>query len=340
MKAVSFPRPERVEIIDIDEPTPGPEDLLIEVQYAGLCGSDLNIYRGAYPHTEYPIIPGHEIGGVVMGKGDAVPASFAIGAQVMLSPFVECGVCSSCRQGRFNCCENNRTLGVQRNGAMTHRVVFPYRKVHASAILTTQELALVEPLSIGSHAVNRARVTAEDTVLVLGCGTIGMGVILAALRRGATVIGLDVAESKLAMAQRFGVQHLINPSREDPLKAIHALTNGEGAAVAIEAVGAPATYRLAIDMVAYAGRVAVVGYAKEEITFDTAMWVRKELDILGARNVLGEFSDVIAMLEARDKPYHELISAVYPLEEAGRAFADWSAAPGDFVKIQLDLTEK
>ncbi|MCB0116373.1 MAG: zinc-binding alcohol dehydrogenase family protein [Caldilineaceae bacterium] len=338
MKAVSFPTPQAVEIIDIAEPTPGPEDLLIEIQFAGLCGSDLNIYRGLYPHTKYPIIPGHEVGGVVIGKGDAVPASFNLGDRVMLSPFVECGTCPSCRQGRYNCCQNNRTLGVERNGAMTRQVVFPYRKVYRSNILTTRELALVEPMSIGSHAVQRARVTAEDTVLVLGCGTIGMGVILAALRKGATVIGLDLEERKLEMAQRFGVQHVINPQSEEPIQAIRAVTNGEGAAVAIEAVGAAPTYRLAIDMVAYAGRVAVVGYAKQEIAFDTAMWVRKELDILGARNVLTEFADVIAMLEARDKPYMDLITATYPLEETGRAFADWSAAPGDFIKIQVDLT--
>lgn len=338
MKAVSFPRPHAVEIIDISEPTLGPEDVLVEVHYAGLCGSDLNIYRGLYPHTEYPMIPGHEIGGVIVDKGAAVPANRQIGDRVMLSPFIECGVCPSCRQGRYNCCEHNRTLGVQRNGAMTHRIAFPHHKVYSSAILTTQELALVEPMSIGSHAVARARVTAGDTVLVLGCGTIGMGVLLAALRRGATVIGLDLADSKLEMAQRFGVQHVINPARQDPLAAIQAITNGEGAAVAIEAVGSAATYRLAIDLVAYAGRVAVVGYAKDEIPFDTALWVRKELDILGARNVLTEFGDVIAMLEARDKPFHELISAVYPLQEAGRAFADWSAAPGDFIKIQVDLT--
>ena len=340
MKAVSFPSPQAVEIIDIAEPTPGPEDLLIEIQFAGLCGSDLNIYRGLYPHTKYPIIPGHEVGGVVIGKGDAVPASFNTGDRVMLSPFVECGKCPSCRQGRYNCCQNNRTLGVERNGAMTRQVIFPYRKVYRSEILTTRELALVEPMSIGSHAVQRACVTAADTVLVLGCGTIGMGVILAALRKGATVIGLDLEDRKLEMAQRFGVPHVINPKREDPIQAIHALTNGEGAAVAIEAVGAAPTYRLSIDMVAYAGRVAVVGYAKEPIAFDTAMWVRKELDILGARNVLTEFTDVIAMLEARDKPYTELITATYPLEETGRAFADWSAAPGDFIKIQVDLTGK
>jgi threonine dehydrogenase-like Zn-dependent dehydrogenase len=326
-----------VEIVDIHEPELGAEDVLVQVHYVGLCGSDLNAYRGLFSLITYPRIPGHEVSGAIIAKGQDVPDSIREGDQVMLSPYTNCGICPACRVGRPNCCQFNQTLGVQRDGAMVPRFTAPYTDVFTSESLSLKELALVEPLSVGYHAANRGQVSEVDTVLVIGCGTIGIGVIAAAARKGATVITADIDDTKLDVARKFGAQYTINSAKQDVLAEVYSLTNDEGINVAIEAVGLPDTFRLAVDAACYAGRVVYVGYAKEDVTYDTTNFVRKELNIVGSRNALRVFPAVIKMLEARQRPFAELITKVYPFAETGQAFADWDAAPGKFTKILIDL---
>ncbi|MFC2015352.1 zinc-binding alcohol dehydrogenase family protein [Chloroflexota bacterium] len=337
MKAVCIPAPGTIEIIDVAVPSPGPEDLLLEVHYVGLCGSDLGMYHGTFAIGSYPRIPGHEVSAVIMAKGEAVPDSLQEGDRVTLAPYSECGICPACRTGRQNCCQYNQTLGLQRDGAMSNRFVTHYSRVTASQQLSLKELALVEPLSVGYHAANRGRVTETDSVLVLGCGTIGIGVVAAAVRKGATVIAVDIDDSKLAQAQRFGAHHAVNSTRQDVMAASSELTGGEGVSVAIEAVGLPETFRLAVEAVAFAGRVVYVGYAKKDVCYDTNHFVRKELDILGSRNALRVFPAVVKMMETGDSPFLELVTRVYPFEGAPRAFRDWDASPGNVTKILIDV---
>ena len=337
MKAFSFLAPKETTFVEIASPTLGAQDVLIDVNYVGLCGTDLSTYRGLNPLVSYPRIPGHEISGVIIEKGERVPDSFQIGDRVMVSPYTECGLCPACRQGRVNTCQFNQTYGVQRDGVMTDRFAVHYNKVFVTNALSLEEAALVEPLSVGYHAANRGRVCETDTVLVLGSGTIGIGVIAAAARKGATVVAVDVDERKLEMALKFGASHTIHSKEQSVLDEVKRLTNGEGVNVAIEAIGLPQTYRLAIDAAAFGGRVVYIGYAKEEIGFNTADFVRKELDILGSRNALRVFPSVIEMLKKRERPFAEMISRVYPFAQAGTAFADWHAAPGEITKILVDL---
>ena len=207
MKAAVLTAPRKIEIIDIPEPEPGLEDVLIDIQVIGLCGSDLNAYRGLMPLLDYPRILGHEIGGVVIGKGEKVGDHIQIGDKVTVSPYTTCGVCPACRSDRPNCCQFNETYGVQRDGALMEHLVTHQANVYVSRTLSLQELALVEPLSVGYHAANRGQVCKTDTVLVLGCGAIGIGVIAAAAQKGANVIALDVDDAKLANAKRFGANY-------------------------------------------------------------------------------------------------------------------------------------
>jgi threonine dehydrogenase-like Zn-dependent dehydrogenase len=337
MKAISLAAPTQVEIIDIPDPQMDPEEVLVEVHYVGLCGSDLNAYRGLFTLMTYPRIPGHEVSGVIIAKGRNVPASIKEGEQVMLSPYTHCGICPACRVGRPNCCQFNQTLGLQRDGAMTSRFVVHYTDIFASKSLSLEELALVEPLSVGYHAANRGQVSEVDTVLVIGCGAIGIGVIAAAARKGATVIALDIDDGKLEIAQRFGAQYAINSAKQDVLVEVYKLTADEGVNVAIEAVGLPDTFRLAVDAVCYAGRVVYVGYAKKEVTYDTTNFVRKELNIMGARNALRVFPAVIKMMEKRQQPFADLITKKYPFNQTAQAFRDWDAVPGKFTKILIEL---
>lgn len=337
MRAISMPAPGRIEAVDIPEPQMGPEDMLVGVRYVGLCGSDLGMYRGTFAIGTYPRIPGHEVSGVIVAKGEKVPDSICTGDRVALWPYTECGVCPACRVGRPNCCQFNETLGLQRNGAMAERFAIHYSKAFASDVLTLKELALVEPMSVGYHAANRGQVSEVDSVLVMGCGTIGMGVIAASVRKGATVIAADIDEDKLQLAARFGAQHTIHSARQDLMGEIAHLTGGAGVDVAIEAVGLPETFRLAVDAVCYAGRVVYVGYAQEEVCYNTTQFVRKELDIRGSRNALRVFPGVIKMLEARQQPFDALITRVYPLSQAEQAFRDWDANPGAFAKILVEI---
>jgi L-galactonate 5-dehydrogenase len=337
VKAITLVSPGVVIEAEVPDPVVGPEDILVEMHYVGLCGSDLAAYRGLSPMVSFPRIPGHEVGGVIAEKGRLVPERLRVGDAVMVSPYSHCGLCPACRIGRTNCCEFNQTLGVQRDGALTSRIAIHYSKVFASGQLSLQELALVEPISVGYHATNRARVSEVDTVLVLGAGTIGLGAIVAAARKGARVAAVDIDDAKLAQAKRFGAALTVNSARENVLAVTRDLTNGEGVNVAIEAIGLPQTYRLAVSAVCYAGRVAYIGYAKHEVAFDTAEFVRKELDITGSRNALHVFPSVIGMFERRERPFAEMISAIYPFAESAAAFADWDRESGKITKILIDV---
>jgi threonine dehydrogenase-like Zn-dependent dehydrogenase len=337
MKAVAITEAKRAAIIDVPEPGLGPEDVLLDIRYVGLCGSDLNAYRGSFALVSYPLILGHEVSAIVAGVGDAVPDTIRTGDQVTVLPYTNCGICPACQVGRPNCCQYNQTLGVQRAGALSERFAVPYTKVFKSDVLTQRELALVEPMSVGYHAANRGQVSEMDTVLAIGCGTIGMGAIAAAARKGATVIATDIDDGKLALARRFGAEHTVNSTQQDVTVEVSRLTEGEGARVAIEAVGLPDTYRLAVEAVCYAGRVVYVGYAKTRVGYDTTDFVRKELDIRGSRNALRVFPAVIKMMEQRQYPFGELISEVYPLDQADRALRDWDEAPAKYNKILIDV---
>ena len=339
MKAVCLSAPRKIDIIDVPEPELGHEDVLVEVRYVGLCGTDLHSYKGTSSFVSYPRIPGHEVSGIIADVGKGVPDSIHIGDKVMLAPYLNCGACPACRAGRPNCCQFNQTMGVQREGAMMPRLAVHYSETYSSSLLSLEELVLVEPMTVGYHAGNRGRIEEGDTALVIGCGTIGTGVIAAASWKGAEVIALDIDEAKLANAREFGARHTVNSAKEEVPAAILHLTREEGVNVAIEAVGAPSTYRLAVDAVQHAGRVVYLGYSHDQVCYDTTAFVVKELDIIGSRNALGEFADVIEMMEQRTKPFVNLITETYPLSRAAEAFRDWEADPAGTGKILIDLAD-
>lgn len=340
MKALRITNPKETDFTDIAVPRPGDEDVLIDVGYVGLCGSDLNIYRGLMPMVDYPRIPGHEMSGTIAEKGANVPDTISVGSRVMISPYTNCGVCPACLTGRTNTCEFNRTFGVQRDGIMTARVAIHYSKVYSSEMLNLRQLALVEPLSVGYHAANRGRVQETDIVLILGCGTIGMGAISACVRKGATVIVVDIDDRKLERALEFGASIAINSQKENVAERIAQITANRGVHVAIEAVGLPQTMNLAVEQTAFAGRVVFIGYTKDQVSFDTKWFVRKELDILGSRNALHVFPAVIQMVEKQPELFERLISNVYPFEQAGKALADWDNDPGAITKILIEMNNK
>jgi threonine dehydrogenase-like Zn-dependent dehydrogenase len=337
MRALYLVEPGKTEVREIEPVAPGPEQVLLRVGMVGFCGGDLNGYRGLFELQEYPNILGHEVGATVEQVGSHVPTTIKPGQKVTLNPYLNCGTCVSCRKGRPNACQDNKTMGVRRPGAMTNFVTVPWQNLFFSEKLLLRELALVEPLTVGFHAAARGRVSAADRVAVIGCGIVGMGALAAAVNRGAEVIAIDIDDSKMEIARKIGVAHTINTSQVDLHEALLAVTDGDGPDVIIEAVGSPQTYRAAVEEVAYTGRVVCVGYAKKLVEFNTGIFVRKEIEILGSRNCLGEFPEVISYLEAGKFPVADVISKVVSIEEAGAALAAWSDNPGPITKIMVQF---
>jgi len=339
MKALTITDAGQTCSVEHPEPSPAPGEVLLQIKRLGYCGSDLNTFRGFNPLVTYPRIPGHEIGAVIAAVTDGVPAQFKPGMTTTVLPYSTCGDCPACRSGRANACRNNQTLGVQRDGALADYLSVPWQKLVRSDALSITEHAMVEPLSVGFHAVERGRVTAADTVLVFGCGMIGLGAISgAALRHGARVIAVDVDHAKLALAGKAGAVETINSKTENLHEKLLALTNGDGPGVVIEAVGLPATFRAAVDEASFAGRVVYIGYAKEPVSYETKYFVMKELDILGSRNAtLKNFSDVIQVLESGRYPVNETITRTVPFGEAGTVLAAWAADPSRITKIHVEL---
>lgn len=321
-------------------PVPAPGEVLLRVRRLGFCGSDLATFRGLNPLVSYPRIPGHEIAAVIEAVTPGVPDEFAVGQAVTVMPYTTCGKCSSCRRRRYNACRFNQTLGVQQEGAFTEFIVVPAGKLVAAEGLGLRELALVEPLAVGFHAVSRGRVEAADTVLVFGCGMIGLGAIAAAgLDRAATVIAVDIEDTKLALAKRAGATQLINSRTENLAARVDEITGGHGVDVVIEAVGNPATFNAAVEMVGFSGRVVYIGYAKAPVAYETKVFVLKELDTLGSRNSTPEdFRGVVGMLRSGRYPVAETVTRTVSFDEAGQALAEWSAAPGAITKIHVELS--
>ncbi len=339
MKAFCITEPGKTELINLQQPRPAADEILLKSRLIGMCGTDLSTFRGKNPLVTYPRIPGHEIAATIVETGAEVPAEFQAGMDVTVYPNTNCGACASCRRGRTNACKFNQTLGVQRDGAMKRFFTIPWRKVYASHGLSLRELSLVEPLAVGFHAVERARVTAADTVAVIGCGTVGLGVLAGAVSRGATAVAIDLEDEKLALAKQVGAQYAIHGSRQNLHQELEALTNGLGPDVVVEAVGTSQTYRTAVEEVAHTGRVVYIGWAKEPVPYETKLFVHKELDILGSRNSLAEFPAVIAMLAEGRFPVDATISATVMLEGAGEALQRWSESPGAYTKILVNMDE-
>ena len=338
MKAVQIVEPGNVRVENIQKPDCGNGEVLLRIKYVGFCGSDLNTYLGRNPMVHLPVIHGHEIGAVIEETGNGVPETLRPGMVVTVNPYTNCGKCASCRNRRVNACKHNETLGVQRNGAMTEYVVLPWQKVIPADGISVRDCALIEPMSVGFHAVARGQVTDGDTVMVIGCGMIGLGAVVRASLRGATVIAVDLDDEKLQLARDIGADYTINSRTEDVHARLNELTEGLGPDVVIEAVGSPATYVMAVDEVGFTGRVVCIGYAKTEVAFQTKYFVQKELDIRGSRNALPEdFRAVIKYLRHGACPKERLISSVVMPEKAGDALKNWSEQPGKVFRILVEF---
>lgn len=301
MKAIQLEKPQLFRPLDIAEPAaPGAGEALVRIHRIGICGTDYGGFLGKMPFYSYPRIPGHELGVEVLAVGEGV-ANVQPGDRCSVEPYINCQQCYSCRRGLTNCCEHHKTLGVMCDGGMCERMLLPARKLHVSRKLSFEQLALVETLAIGCHAVDRGGVQAGHNVLVIGAGPIGLSAIEFVKVARANCIVVDISEARLAFCrEKMGVPHTI-VARGDgsELKQLAAITNHQLADVVIDATGSNKSMSQALDYCAFGGRLVYVGITQQELSFPHAPALhRRELTILGSRNALSaDFARIIRLIE-------------------------------------------
>lgn len=299
MKAILLEKPQQFARINIDEPpAPGAGEALVSVQRIGICGTDLSGYLGKMPFFSYPRIPGHELGVEVIAVGAGV-TNVRAGDRCSIEPYINCQKCHSCAAGHTNCCENLQVLGVHTDGGMRSRFIVPARKLHPSSKLTLDQLALVETLAIGCHAVNRGGCGPGQTALIVGAGPIGLATLEFVKLSGARPVVMDLQESRLAFCREtMGVKDIIIAGRGDEVQQLQALTDGALANVVIDATGNNKSMSNALNYVGFAGKLVFVGITTNEVSFGHPLMHRREMTLLASRNALPpDFTRIIKLIE-------------------------------------------
>ena len=271
-------------------------EALVRVRRIGVCGTDLHAFRGRQPFFSYPRVLGHELAGEIVEIG-ADEGGLAVGERVAIEPYLACGECRPCRTGRYNCCARLEVLGVHRDGGMQEWVTVPTRLLHRSETLSLDQLALIETLGIGYHAVERAALAEGEWVVVIGAGPIGLAVLQFALLAGARVIVVDLSPARREFARRLDVEHAVDGGK-DALAAVTELTGPELAHCVFDATGSLDSMSGSLHYVGPGGRVVMVGLAQGAFSIDDPLFHRRELTLLASRNSAGAFPALIRLMES------------------------------------------
>ncbi|HVT95374.1 MAG TPA: zinc-binding alcohol dehydrogenase family protein [Bryobacteraceae bacterium] len=306
----------------VEPPLAAPGEALVSIRRIGICGTDLHAFAGRQPFFEYPRVLGHELGVEVL---EAPPNDRGISAgdRCAVEPYVNCGECRACRRGLSNCCERIQVLGVHRDGGMQEIFSVPVRLLHKSEKLTLDQLALVETLGIGAHAVARARLGADDEALIVGAGPIGLAVFSFARLTGAKVRLLDVSAERRGFAQRFGAETV-------------ASAGGQLADVVFDATGNRSSMEACFQLVAHGGRIVFVGLVQGAITFDDPNFHRRETTLLATRNSCGDFPRIIRLIEEGGVDTGPWITHHLSLADVPRRFEEVKSSP-DLIKAVIEV---
>jgi 2-desacetyl-2-hydroxyethyl bacteriochlorophyllide A dehydrogenase len=338
MKALSLEAPKQWRKIQIDPPAkPGPGEALVRVHRVGICGSDLSAYLGKMPLFVYPRIPGHELGVEVLQVGEGV-ANVKPGDRCSVEPYINDPHSYASRRGHPNCCEKLQVLGVHRDGGLRPEFVLPARKLHVSRQLNFEQLALVETLAIGCHAVARSGLQSDESCLIIGAGPIGLSALEFVKLRGSKAIVLDLQQSRLDFCRHtMGVKHTLQPS-EELVDDLRDLTDGHMPDVVIDATGSPKSMSQAFHYIAHGGRLVMVGLTGEEVTFRHAQFHRPEGTMLCSRNALPQdFDDIIAHIEAGRIDTRPWITHRAQFDELIEVFPSYTQPETGVIKAMVDV---
>jgi 2-desacetyl-2-hydroxyethyl bacteriochlorophyllide A dehydrogenase len=304
MKAIVLEKPGQLQLTAMEAPTtPGPGEALIRIHNVGVCGTDLHAFRGEQPFFTYPRLLGHELSAEIIALGPLdtrmAGTTPGLGARCALEPYFYCGHCPPCRRGVTNCCVNIRVFGVHIDGGMREFAIVPTAQLHPSSTLSFEQLALVEPLSIGTHAVRQGNVTRGETVLVVGAGPIGLSVAQFALLAGARVFVMDISKQRREFCQSQWPEIVTIDATGDALAALQNVVGDDLPTAVFDATGNPKSMMAAFHYAGHGGRLIYVGLFQGDITFHDPDFHSHELSLLSSRNATSaDFHHVIAALEA------------------------------------------
>ena len=337
MRQVVLEQPGRLVAADGPQPgPPGPDEALVRVRSVGVCGTDFHAFKGDQPFFTYPRILGHELSAELIEAPNA--AGLKTGDRCAVEPYLECGRCVACRRGRTNCCAKLEVLGIHVDGGMREIIKVPLRKLHRSESLSFEQLALVETLSIGAHAVGRAGLEPGETALVVGTGPIGLAVIQSAQPLGVRLLATDVNEARLEFCRRqMGVEHTFatGASAEE---ALRDATRGEMPTVVFEATGNPASMERSFGFVASGGKLVLVGLCQSKIAFFDPEFHRREMTLLSSRNALAaDFKRVLSAVEAGTLDTRPWITHRASLADLAAALPSWIDPGAGVLKAMVEV---
>ena len=334
MKAIILDQPSSFSTVDIPEPQPTVGEAVVRISRVGMCGTDLHAYRGRQPFFTYPRILGHELSVEIVEAGST---DLSVGMRCAVEPYLHCGMCLACRSGKTNCCVKLQVLGVHVDGGLREYFTVPNHKLHPSPTLTPDQLALVEPLCIGGHAVARAQLKPDETMLVIGAGPIGLAVLAHAQAAGVNLIAMDMSVDRLRFArEHFKVAATIQ-ANANVLEQLSDLTNGDLPSVVFDATGNPASMNEAFNYAANGGRIILVGLHLDFVTFRDQDFHRKELTVLSSRNATAaDFQRTIALLEAGQINIDPWVTHRVKESELIAQFPSWLDAQAGFIKAVVE----
>ncbi|HWA11257.1 MAG TPA: zinc-binding alcohol dehydrogenase family protein [Opitutaceae bacterium] len=339
MLQISLEQPGRFRALQGAEPEPAPGHALVRVHRIGVCGTDLHAFAGKQPFFSYPRILGHELGVEVIDPGDE-PLGLHRGDRCSVEPYLNCGHCIACRRGKPNCCAELKVLGVHVDGGMRPLLRVPARKLHSSARLDYEQLALVETLGIGAHAVDRAGAGKDDVVLVIGAGPIGLSVVQFVLVTGATLLVMDVSESRLAFCRdRLGVKHTVLAGPDAPAQ-LKRIGGGDLPTIVIDATGNPQSMAGTFDLAAPGGRIVFVGLFQGDVTFNDPNFHRRELTLCASRNAPpATFREIIQLVESGRVDTRPWITHRFRLADTPEVFPASIAGNPAVLKAMIEVPD-
>ncbi|CAL66679.1 zinc-binding alcohol dehydrogenase family protein [Christiangramia forsetii] len=335
MKYIVCEEPGNFQLKEKEKPVPKDNEALLRVKKVGICGTDLHAYSGNQAFFTYPRILGHELASEVVEIGEN-ERGLKSGDNVVVMPYISCGECVACRNGKTNCCSNISVIGVHSDGGMQEYITVRQDLLLPANQLSNDQMAIVEPLAIGAHAIRRAQLKKGETVVVVGCGPIGIGIIKLVQIAGAKVIALDMNDDRLEYAKNeIGADHIVNVSK-DPVEKITEITNGDLADVVFDASGHKAALESGPDYMAHGGRYVLVGLSKGELTFTHPKIHAKESSILCSRNATVEdFEHVIKVLD--EFPTSSFITHNVPFGDMIENFDSWTKPETGVIKATVDF---
>jgi len=336
MQAIVCRQPGEMAIEERPEPLRNEAEVLVGVRRVGICGTDFHIYEGKHPFLQYPRIVGHEFSGLVIEapKDSALKA----GETVVVNPYIACGACIACRNGKPNCCMKVGVLGVHRDGGLCERISIPARNVYPAGGLTVDQAASCEFLAIGAHAVARSQIKNGQRALVIGAGPIGLGAALFAGIAGGDITILDRDPERLAFAGENKIAARSIIADEHVVEAVAEATGGEGFDIVFDATGNRASMEGAFRHVAHGGTLVLVSIVTENITFSDPEFHKREMTLMGSRNATrADFERVIAAIESGQVPLEKLLTHRTSLAGALTDLPRWAQEKRGLVKALVEL---